>query len=273
MALEELQGKVAVVTGGASGIGLALVERLVAEGMRVVLADVDEPRLRDVTARLSEGGADVASEVCDTSSEAAVGDLAEAVLARFGAAHLLVNNAGIIGIGDAWTEPMSLWHRVVGVNLYGVVHGIRAFLPIMTEQGVGHIVNTASMAGLVAVPGAAPYNVTKHGVVALSEGLFLELAAIGSPVGVSVLCPGFVRTRLAEPEPTEVASPIGALMGDALRAGVEAGVPPEDVAAQVVDAVRAGRFWILTHPDMRELPVERMRRAAAQENPTFEGSP
>ena len=270
MALTELAGKVAVVTGGASGIGLATVEALLAAGMRVVLADVDEPKLRDVTARLTEAGADVAAEVCDTSSEAAVGELAEAVLARFGGAHVLFNNAGIAGVGDAWSGPMSLWHRVVGVNLYGVVHGIRAFLPIMTEQGEGHIVNTASMAGLVAVPGAAPYNVTKHGVVALSEGLFLELAATGSPVGVSVLCPGFVRTSLMDREPQEASSPLGALMGDVFRQGVEGGIAPEDVAAQVVDAVRAGRFWILTHPDFREAPVERMRRAAAQENPTME---
>jgi NAD(P)-dependent dehydrogenase (short-subunit alcohol dehydrogenase family) len=270
MALEDLRGKVAVVTGGASGIGLATAEALLGAGMRVVLADVDEARLRDVAARLTESGADVAAEICDTASEAAVGDLAEAVLARFGAAHLLFNNAGIAGVGDAWSGPMSLWHRVVGVNLYGVVHGIRAFLPIMTEQGEGHIVNTASMAGLVAVPGAAPYNVTKHGVVALSEGLFLELAATGSPVGVSVLCPGFVRTNLMDREGHDAASPLGALMGDVFRQGVEGGMPASEVADQVVDAVRAGRFWILTHEDFRQAPVERMQRAAAQENPTIE---
>jgi NAD(P)-dependent dehydrogenase (short-subunit alcohol dehydrogenase family) len=265
--MHPLEGKVAVVTGGASGIGLALAEAFLAERMAVVLADVDEPRLREQEARLGERGGDVAGVVCDTSSEPSVQALADAVLERFGAAHLLCNNAGIVGVGDAWRDPMSLWERVVGVNLYGVVHGIRAFLPIMEDQGEGHIVNTASMAGLVAVPGAAPYNVTKSGVVALSEGLYHELAATGSPVGVSVLCPAFVRTRLMDAEPTTARSPIADAMGTILRSGVDGGIPAADVAAQVVDAVRARRFWILTHPEAREAPVERMRRAAAQEDP------
>jgi NAD(P)-dependent dehydrogenase (short-subunit alcohol dehydrogenase family) len=259
---------VAVVTGGASGIGLALAERFAAEGMSVVLADVDEPRLREVEARLSEGGTDAVGVVCDTSSADAVDALAAAVLDRFGAAHVLCNNAGVAGVGDAWRGDIGLWHRVVGINLMGVVHGIRAFLPIMSEQGEGHIVNTASMAGLIAMPGAAPYNATKHGVVAISEGLFIELRATGSPVGVSVLCPGFVRTRLLEGEPdVPAASPIAAMMSHVLRAGVEAGLDPADIAAEVVDAIRAERFWILTHADMRSAPVERMQRAATQENP------
>ncbi|MFT6764975.1 MAG: NAD(P)-dependent dehydrogenase (short-subunit alcohol dehydrogenase family), partial [Candidatus Aldehydirespiratoraceae bacterium] len=179
-------GNVAVITGGASGIGLAVAEQLIARGMRVVLADIDEPKLRDVEARLTEAGADVAGVVCDTASSTSVADLAEATLARFGGCHLLFNNAGIAGVGDAWDGPLELWDRVIGINLYGVIHGIRSFLPIMTEQGVGHIVNTASIAGLIAIPGAAPYNATKHGVVAISESLFLELGAIESPVGVSV---------------------------------------------------------------------------------------
>jgi NAD(P)-dependent dehydrogenase (short-subunit alcohol dehydrogenase family) len=270
--MEQLAGKVAVITGGASGIGLALAERFVSEGMHVVLADLDEPRLRDVEARLSESGAEVLTVVTDTAQEAAVEALAQATLERFGAAHVLCNNAGITGVGDAWHGPTSIWERTLAINLMGVVHGIRAFLPIMTDQGEGHIVNTASMAGLVALPGAAPYNATKHAVVAISEGLFLELQATGSPVGVSVLCPGFVKTRLmvndVDPDPT--ASPVAGLMSAVLRAGVEAGIDPSEVADQVVDAIRASRLWILTHPDMRELPVERMRRAAAQENPVLE---
>ncbi|MEP1125090.1 MAG: SDR family NAD(P)-dependent oxidoreductase [Ilumatobacter sp.] len=265
-------GNVAVITGGASGIGLAVADRLIARRMRVVLADIDEPKLRDVEARLTEAGAEVAGVVCDTASAASVTELAEATLERFGAAHLVFNNAGIAGVGDAWNGPLDLWDRVVGINLYGVVHGIRAFLPIMTEQGVGHIVNTASMAGLMALPGAAPYNATKHAVVAISESLFLELGSTGSPVGVSVLCPGFVKTDLMQHEPTVVSSPIGALIGELLTTGVETGVPAADVADAVVSAVDAGQFWILTHEEMRALPVERMERAASQTNPPLLGS-
>ncbi len=265
-------GNVAVITGGASGIGLALAERLVERGMRLVLADINEPKLRDVEARLTESGADVLGVVCDTASASSVTELAESTLERFGAAHLLFNNAGIAGVGDAWDGPIDLWDRVIGINMYGVIHGIRAFLPIMNEQGLGHILNTASMAGLVALPGAAPYNATKHAVVAISESLYLELGSTGSPVGVSVLCPGFVKTDLMEHEPTEVTSAIGALIGEMLTSGVETGIPAGDVADQVVAAIDAEQFWILTHEEMRALPVERMERAATQTNPPLLGA-
>jgi NAD(P)-dependent dehydrogenase (short-subunit alcohol dehydrogenase family) len=166
---------------------------------------------------------------------------------------------------------MALWERVIGVNLYGVIHGIRAFLPIMEQQGVGHIVNTASMAGLTALPGAAPYNVTKHGVVALSEGLFLELAASGSPIKVSALCPGFVKTDLAVKEPAESGTSLASMIGGMLRTGVETGIPAIDVADAVLDAIVAERFWILTHPEMSHAPVERMERAESQTNPSMFG--
>ncbi|MFK8024053.1 MAG: SDR family NAD(P)-dependent oxidoreductase [Ilumatobacter sp.] len=263
---------VAVITGGASGIGLAVAEACLERDMRVVLADIDEPKLRDVEARLTEAGADVTGVVCDTASAASVTDLAEATLARFGGCHLLFNNAGIAGVGDAWNDPIELWERVVDINLYGVVHGIRSFLPMMTEQGEGHILNTASMAGLVAFPGMAPYNATKTAVVAISEGLFVELGSTGSSIGVSVLCPGFVKTDLMEHEPDHVDTPIGALMTEVLTAGVQEGVPAAGIAAQVVAAVDERRFWILTHEDMREMPVERMQRAADQVNPPLIGA-
>jgi NAD(P)-dependent dehydrogenase (short-subunit alcohol dehydrogenase family) len=260
-------GNVAVITGGASGIGLAVAEALIGEGMSVVLADIDAPKLRNVEARLSEDGVSVATMVCNTTAEPEVNALAEYALAQFGAVHVAFNNAGIGGLGDPWTDPIELWHRVVDVNLFGVVHGIRAFLPIMQQQGVGHIVNTASMAGLGAAPGLAPYFATKHAVVGLSESLFLELLALGSPVGASVLCPGFVKTDLFDKEPDTIDSPLGPLIAEFFRNGVETGIPASDVADQVVDAIKSGRFWILTHPDMRELPVERMQRAAAGINP------
>jgi NAD(P)-dependent dehydrogenase (short-subunit alcohol dehydrogenase family) len=274
--MDDLRGKVAVITGGASGIGRALAERFAAEGMKIVIADIDEVAMRAVEVQLAEGGTEVLTQVCDTSLEAEVQALADAAVSRFGGAHVLCNNAGVIGKGDAWRSPIAVWDWVIGINLYGVIHGVRAFLPIMEDQGEGHIVNTASMAGLVALPGAAPYNVTKTGVVALSEGLFIELKATGSPVRVSALCPGFVRTNLLEgqqwdarlgSDPGAPVTPMGQMMDQVLRQGVEDGIDATEVAAQVVDAIRAERFWILTHPDMRHSVVERMERAERQENP------
>ena len=274
--MEHLEGKVAVVTGAGSGIGKAMAERFVAEGMKVVLAELDEVRLRTIETQLAERGGDVLPVVVDTALEESVQSLAQRTLDHYGAAHVLCNNAGVVGTGDPWTGPMSVWDWVVGINLYGVIHGIRAFLPIMQEQGEGHIVNTASMAGLLAMPGAAPYNVTKHGVMTLSEGLFIELKGTGSPVSCSVLCPGFVRTELMDKmtwadrlgsQPAPTANPIGQMMDQALRDGVEAGISPADVAGRVVDAIKADQFWILTHPDYGEIVSERYRKAIAQENP------
>ena len=274
--MKNLSGKVAVITGGGSGIGRSLAHAFAAQGMKVVLADVDEVAMRAVEAELTEGGAEVLPFVCDTSLEANVYALAQATLDRFGGAHVLCNNAGVAGKGDPWSGPMSSWEWVVGINLYGVVHGIRAFLPIMQDQGEGHIVNTASMAGLIALPGAAAYNATKTAVVAITEGLFLEMKGTGSPVGVSVLCPGFVKTNLVTgqkwqdrlgAEPPMTTSPMGKIIEQMLTDGVENGVDPDGIAAQVLDAIVTDRFWILTHPEMRQAPVERMQRAAAQENP------
>ena len=274
--MQELGGKVAVITGGASGIGRAMAQRFAAEGMKLVLADIDEVTMRSTYAALAEGGADVHTVVCDTSSEVEVQSLADEAVRRFGGAHVLCNNAGVVGKGDAWRGPMANWQWVVGINLYGVVHGIRAFLPILEDQGEGHIVNTASMAGLVAVPGEAPYNVTKAAVVALSEGLFIELATTGSPVRVSALCPGFVKTNLMQSqtwnprlgsEPGLPETPMAQMMEQFFRQGIDEGIDPADIAAQVVEAIHNERFWILTHPEMRHDPVERMERAERQENP------
>jgi NAD(P)-dependent dehydrogenase (short-subunit alcohol dehydrogenase family) len=274
--MKDLNGKVAVITGGGSGIGRAMAERFAAAGMHIVLADVDEVRLRTVEADLGERGTQVLPVLCDTSLEESVQELARRTLERFGGAHVLCNNAGVAGVGDPWNGPMSVWEWVVDINLYGVVHGIRAFLPIMLDQGEGHIVNTASMAGLLAMPGLAPYNATKSAVVAISEGLFVEQVAKGSPVRVSVLCPSFVKSNLmVDPkwidrlgaQPADTSDPIGAAMTQMLQAGVEEGLEASEVADMVHDAVIDERFWILTHDDMKSLPVERMQRAAAGENP------
>ena len=274
--MQELSGKVAVITGGGSGIGKALAIRFASEAMKVVLADIDAVKLRAVEVELAERGAEVLTVVCDASTEAQVQALAAATLDRFGAAHVLCNNAGVVGMGDPWRGPISGWEWVMGINLYGVIHGVRAFLPIMEDQGEGHIVNTASMAGLVAVPGAAPYNVTKTGVVALSESLFIELKTSGSPVRVSALCPGFVHTNLLDgqqwnaslgDQPAPAMSPVSQMIEQVFRQGLEQGIDAAVVADEVVDAIRTERFWILTHPEMRHSPVERMLRAEAQENP------
>ncbi len=268
--MQDLPGKVAVVTGAASGIGAAMAEAFVGQGMAVVLADVDEERLAEVEHGLAQRGGDVRAVRCDTSVEADVQSLAAATLERHGRVHVLCNNAGIGGLGDAWSAPMDLWERVVGVNLFGVVHGIRAFLPTMTAQGEGHIVNTASMAGLIAMPGAAPYNATKHAVVALSEGLYVEMQATATGIGVTVLCPGWVRTRLVANETGTAETPMAVMIGEVARHGVEdEGIEPAEVADQVVAAIRADRFWVLTHPETRSLPVARMQRAADGVNPTL----
>jgi NAD(P)-dependent dehydrogenase (short-subunit alcohol dehydrogenase family) len=260
-------GNVAVITGGASGIGLAVAEALIAEGMSVVLADIDAPKLRDVEARLSEGGANVATMVCNTTAEADVNALIEYAVEQFGGVHVMFNNAGIAGVGDAWTDPVELWKRVLDVNVLGVVYGIRAALPVMQEQGVGHIVSTASHAGLNGAPGIAPYVASKHAVVGMSESLFLELELIGSPVGASVLCPEFVKTDLMGKEPEAVESPMAQFINQALVAGVDGGIPASQVAAEVVAAIKAGRFWILTHDSTREASVARVQRAADGVNP------
>ncbi|MCU1359991.1 MAG: putative oxidoreductase [Ilumatobacteraceae bacterium] len=274
--MNQLSGKVAVVTGAASGIGRALAHAFAAEGMHLVVSDVDEQRLALVVAQLAEDGAQVASLRVDTSVEADVQQLAETALQRFGGAHVLCNNAGVWGKGDAWTGPISTWDWVIGVNLYGVIHGIRAFLPIMQEQGEGHIVNTASIAGLIAVPGAAPYNATKSAIVAISEGLFIQLKATGSPIGVSVLVPGSVHTDLMRTgswperlggEPAPTSDPISQAIDTSLAESLETGMAPAELAAHALAAVREGRFWVFTHPELATMPVERMQRAVAQQNP------
>lgn len=275
--MQDFEGKVAVVTGAASGIGLALVRRCAAEGMQVVLADVErEPLESAAQAIAAEVGTDrVLAVPTDVRDEAAVEALAAATFDRFGTIHVLCNNAGV-GIGGlAWTVPADRWRWIVEVNLLSVAHGIRAFVPRMIDQGEGHVVNTASAAGLLTGPAMSPYYATKHGVVALSEALYFDLNLVGAPVGVSVLCPEWVRTRIADSErnrpdgvgemvvpgapgaaagasggeatdgPADAPAPS---MGDFVRTLVEGGLEPDDVAGMVFDGIRSGRFWITTHP-------------------------
>jgi NAD(P)-dependent dehydrogenase (short-subunit alcohol dehydrogenase family) len=258
--MDDFSGKVAVVTGGASGIGLGLARRFAREGMRVVLADVEQDALDAAAAALAaEHGADnVLAVPTDVRHDTAVDALAAATFERFGTAHIVCNNAGVGVGGLAWMVPADRWRWIVDVNLMGVAHGVRAFVPRMIEQGEGHVVNTASALGILTTPAMAPYAATKHAVVALSESLHFDLQLIGAPVGVSVLCPEWVRTNIADSErnrPGDVSETAGfpgmpggePVMREFVQSLVASGIDPDDVAGKVVDAVRSGRFWILPH--------------------------
>jgi len=230
-------GKVAVVTGAASGIGLALAERFARDGLDIVLADVDQGALASAADSITALGVQTLAVHTDVSDNQAVQALASSAVERFGAVHVVCNNAGVASLADPWFGPLSAWSWVLGVNLWGVIHGIRAFLAILINQGEGHIVNTASIAGLN--PGSGPvYAASKHAVVALSEELFKATKIAGLPVGVSVLCPGWVRTAIMDADRNWPASlgenpPRGAaqrVTGPLVRRAIEGGMPPAAVA-------------------------------------------
>jgi NAD(P)-dependent dehydrogenase (short-subunit alcohol dehydrogenase family) len=282
--MQDLEGKVAVVTGGASGIGLGLARRFAGERMRVVLADVERAALDEATAELADAfGADnVMGVPTDVRDDEAVDGLAAAAFEQFGTVHVLCNNAGVGVGGLTWTVPPDRWRWAVDVNLLGVARGIRAFVPRMIEQGEGHVVNTASAAGILTGPAMAPYYATKHAVVALSESLHFDLQLTGATVGVSVLCPEWVRTNIADSErnrPSDVApvesGPVPGVDVDpemirALIQGlIDGGMDPGDVAAQVVDAIRTDRFWVLTHATTVEAARQRWDAIASDGQPVF----
>ena len=223
--MEALEGRTAVVTGAASGIGLALVEAFVAEGMRVVMSDVDAQSLDAHAERLANDGAGVHAVVTDVRDPAAVDALGRAAVERFGDLHVAVNNAGIVNRGNSWELSLDDWRRVLDINLWGVIHGIRSFVPrILATNVEGHVVNIASMAAVLPRAELGPYTVAKHGVLGLSDVLRAELEAIGAPVGVSVVMPGLIQTGM---------NPIGT-------------VSASTVAANVVDAIRRRRPYVFT---------------------------
>jgi NAD(P)-dependent dehydrogenase (short-subunit alcohol dehydrogenase family) len=275
--MQKLAGKIAVVTGAASGIGLALSRRLGADGMRVMMADVEEPALTAAARGLAAEGIETATAVTDVSDADSVDALARATLDRFGAVHVVCNNAGVSRGGSSWEIPLPMWNWIVGVNLFGIVHGIRSFLPHLIAQREGHVVNTASMGGMMSGPWMSPYHATKHAAVGLSESLFHELAAIGSPVGVSVLCPGTVRTNIHEayrnwparygPWPAVQDPPGLAQWRQTASARVRSGTDPADVATAVRDAIVGKRFWVVTHPEFRPLVLDKYSGAFEGRNP------
>jgi NAD(P)-dependent dehydrogenase (short-subunit alcohol dehydrogenase family) len=278
--MRDLQGRVAVVTGAASGIGRAMASRFARAGMRLVLADIEEEPLGLVRDALASEGGSVVAVRTDVANADEVTALARRTYEAFGAAHLLCNNAGVGAGGLAWEISLADWQWCMGVNFWGVVHGIRAFVPGMVAQGLGHVVNTASLAGLVDGPGMAPYFASKHAVVSLSETLHHDLA-IGAAgrVNVSVVCPSWVKTGIAESErhrpsahsalPRKPSS-AATMMRDHVRSAVENGTAPEDVADQVHDAVVERRFWVLTHPDRNGAIERRTQGILKGKIPPFE---
>ena len=266
--LPELAGKVAVVTGGAHGIGRALAEQLLLEGMSVFLADI-EPAALDLAVRALRAGLRpgqrLLSQVTDVSKLDSVQALAAAAHRELGAIHLLCANAGITTpFGGAPDEtPLEDWHRMLSVNLFGVVHCIQAFLPAMRAMShSAHVLITASSAGILATANRAAYCATKHAVVGLGESLYLQLK--GSHIGVSLLCPGITNTRLINPDQNRPAGAPGRPLSAALLARA---MPPVEVARKAINGIKAGQFWILTHDDLKPAVLERARAMAAAEPP------
>lgn len=269
-------GKVAVVTGGGSGIGLALGHAFAERGCSVVLADVQVDALEHAAAEVAEHGVDTLAVRTDVSSHEQVEELAQATLDRFGGVHIVCNNAGVVGGGDPWFGSLEGWEWTFGVNLWGVVHGVRAFLPHLIAGGGGHIVNTASMAGLYA--GLSPvYDATKHAVVALTESLYhaMQVAQLG--VGVSCLCPGWVKTGIIEsdrnwPDHLERLPERDAgaeISRNYVKRAIDEGMQPAAVADLVLDAIRDDRYWILPHDEWVEIAMERFHRIGDGDDPVM----
>jgi NAD(P)-dependent dehydrogenase (short-subunit alcohol dehydrogenase family) len=279
--MQNFEGKVAVVTGAASGIGRGMVGRFARAGMKVALADVEKEPLAIAEQELSTAGADVLAVQTDVSKFEDVEALRDRVLDRFGAVHIVCNNAGVSGGGGGplWETSANDWTWVLGVNLMGVVNGIRAFVPTMVEQDEGgHVVNTSSVLGLSSGNGSI-YGVSKHAVTRLTEGLYYDLRAIESKVGASVFCPGMIATRIIESERNRPAdlrdeldeqlrTEIAARRGESQANFLENGMSPDEVGDIVFEAIRDDRFYILTHPAIKERVETRMRDILEDRSPS-----
>jgi NAD(P)-dependent dehydrogenase (short-subunit alcohol dehydrogenase family) len=257
--MKELKGKVAAVTGAASGLGRSMALAFAAEGMDVALADVDPEGLLETQKALGGYGVRTTKLRVDVSKAEDVEAFAERTVKELKAVHVVCNNAGVSPLGALWENTVADWQWILGVNLWGVIHGVRAFTPRLIAQNEGHIVNTASVAGLISPPGSGAYNVTKHAVVTLSESLYHDLRERGSGVGVSVLCPAYVPTRITDSErnrprdlPLSEKSAATLAREAMLRKAVTSGkVSADQVAQAVVAAVKEERFYILTHPRIK----------------------
>jgi NAD(P)-dependent dehydrogenase (short-subunit alcohol dehydrogenase family) len=271
--MDDFAGRVAVITGAGSGIGRELASAAARLGMKLVLADVDAQALGQVSSALQAAGSDVLAMVCDVRKAAHVEELADAAMIRFHGVHLLFNNAGVGWVGPVWEASEADWEWVLGVNLWGVIHGVRVFTPLMLEAArrdpgyAGHIVNTASMAGLLAPPAMGVYNASKHAVVALSETLYHDLRLVDARVRASVVCPYFVPTGIAHSDahrPAEVRhdaapTPSQQAAQSLLEQAVATGrLTAADVARITFDGIRRGDFYIHTHPQALQAVADRM---------------
>ena len=276
--MERFTGRTAVITGAGSGLGLALARALANEGAHLVLADINAHDLAAAEASLRPTKAEITSVVTDVAWEGSVNALAEQARAHFGAIHLLFNNAGVAISGPIWEHTAADWQWVLGVNLLGVVNGVRAFVPSMLQQiEASHIVNTASVAGLISPPGFSAYTVTKHAVVAYSEVLYQDLVKANAKIGVSVLCPAYFPTRISDSARNRPAALRDRDAGSAAeneaaaqtRAAVERGkLSADDIARITLDGVRAGRFYILPHPNIKPSIEWRMQDILGERMPT-----
>lgn len=274
--MKDLADRAAWISGAASGIGLALAHRLAAERMKLVLVDVEAGPLEEAKAALEAAGATVLALRADVSNASEVEVAAKRALDTFGPIQLIVNNAGVGGGGGPmWKLSEADWKWTVDVNLYGVIHGIRYVLAPLVESGLeGHVVNTASIAGLTSTPFLGPYTATKHAVVALSECLAKELELAKTNIGVSVLCPGWVKTRIHQShrnrpgEQQKVAdNPLAQKFAAVLSQLVESGQPATKIADDVVAAIKGPHFYILTHPEMKPAVEHRMRQIVDEKQP------
>lgn len=271
--MKDLKGKVAAVTGAASGLGRAMALAFADEGMHVALADVADTS--EVSAQVKARGVDALSLKVDVSRAEEVEAFAALIERDLGPTALVCNNAGVAPSAEVWEMTVDDWRWILGVNLWGVINGVRAFTPRLIARNAGHIVNTASVAGLISPPGSGPYNVTKHAVVALSETLHHDLRERGAAVGVSVLCPAYVPTRIAESERNRpagyVATPLSERMRERkamLEKAVSSGrLSADDVARAAVAAVKEGRFYILTHPRIKGAIQARMEDILGEREP------
>ena len=269
--MQDFKGKVAVVTGAASGIGLGVTERFVAEGMKVVMADLEKGSLDREVARLSEEGGDVLGVICDVRDPEAVQNLADRTLEHYGAVHVVFNNAGVAPAGPMLETTPQDWKWIVDVNVLGVAYGVTTFGPIMKEAGEGHIINTASEAGHVSSAVLGMYTATKHAVVGLSESLYRELEDTG--VSVHCLCPNLVNTGIFHSERNrddgaEMTAAQTATIAPLREAITAMGITPTQVAADIVEAMRQDKFWIFTHDITKQGLKVRYQDIEADRNPS-----